>query len=91
MTVELIDEAAAQGQPIAEGAGVPEAIKADLLRRAGRFQEALSSVLAGLGKEPSSLVRNILLFQEQLIGAFDTGCYTVEEALEPPAQPEPQA
>jgi len=91
MAVELIDEAAARGQPIAEGAGVPEAIKADLLRRAGRFQEALSSVLAGLGKEPAALVRNILRFQEQLIGAFDTGCHTVEDVLEPPAEPEPRA
>jgi len=47
--------------------------------------------VAGLSKEPATLVRNILRFQEQLIGAFDTRCYTVEEAREPRGEPEPQA
>ncbi len=91
MAVELIDEATARGQPIAAGAGVPEAIRADLLRRAGRFHDARSSVLAGLGGDPHALVRNVLRFQQQLIGAFDTGCHRVEEALAPGVPSEPQA
>jgi hypothetical protein len=40
----------------------------------------LNTVEVGLSQDPSKLVRAVLLFEQELVGRFDTACHTVEEA-----------
>jgi hypothetical protein len=82
LAVDRMDEAAAHGQAIAEDNGTSEAIHADLLRRAGRFQGALLAAESGLRQDPGEIVQAVLLFEQELIGRFDTACHRVEEALD---------
>jgi hypothetical protein len=82
LAVDLSDEARAHGQGLASDNGTEPAIRADLLRGAGQFQEALNTVEVGLSQDPGELVRAVLLFEQELVGRFDTACYTVEEAMD---------
>jgi hypothetical protein len=78
---ELLVRAREMGQWFAEDAGLEEAILVDLLRRAGRFEEALKLCGERLNKEPEETVKVILLYQKALIGKSDDSRHTVAEAL----------
>ncbi len=77
---ELLMRAREMGQWFAEDAGLEEAILVDLLRRAGRFEEALRLCEDRLSKEPDETVKVILLYQKALIGKSDNGRHTLAEA-----------
>jgi len=78
---ELLMKARKNGQWFAEDAGMEEAILVDLLRRAGRFDEALNICRERLKKEPEETVKVILLYQQALIDKLDTRRHTVSDAM----------
>lgn len=59
------------------------AVLVDVLRRSEQFIPALAVVQELLGYDAcQAILRQIVLFQQRLIEAHDTKCYTVDQALE---------
>ena len=77
--VRLITALHNQGQRLAEEPGGDEAMLADLLRRAGRFEEALDVVDRSLPQAPNKLMRAVLLFQKTLISTGDATAHVIPE------------
>ena len=78
--VRLITTLHAQNEFLAPQAGADEAILTDLLRRAARFDDALSLVDAALPETSDELIQKVLLFQKALISGGDVGAYRIEDA-----------
>lgn len=80
--VALIDRAAAAGSPLTDDATANGGIRTDLLRRAGRFEDADACASATLAMSPPEIVRKVLEFQRQLIAKQDRSCRTVAQAID---------
>ena len=78
--VERLRESQADGDELYEDPSVEYAVMVDLLRRAGRFEEAVDEVDAALGDSEGE-VAAVLAFSRSLAVARDSGRYTVEDAL----------
>jgi len=77
--VELYKKAIRSGQKFPDKRGTGEAVIADVLRRAGRFNEALKYCEQGLKKKPDEVLFKILNYQKTLIKRHDIKRHTVEE------------
>ncbi len=78
---ELLQRALDHGW-CADRAGVEEALLADIMRRAGEFESALSVCEAGMAKDLDEVMRGVLQYEKVLIARHDTACHTVDEALD---------
>lgn len=76
--LSLFRRAAAEGRQIAPG-GNAACVITDLLRRTGRFDEALVESTRALEHETDPLVRSILAFQARLARARDAGRHDLGE------------
>ncbi|WP_164012379.1 hypothetical protein [Pyxidicoccus trucidator] len=65
----------------ADGKGAHWVFLADVLRRAGRFDEALREVDGALGAGPSTIMTQVLLFQRTAISSGDAGRHSINEAV----------
>lgn len=77
--VDMIRKAVENGQPVAEQEGADVAIQVDLLRRAGRFDEARGLIQGYRPRVTEGLIANILAFQETLIASGDRACHAISE------------
>lgn len=78
----MLRKAEAHSQSVAHEPGVSAAILIDLLRRAGRFEEA-QEVIQGHGEVAAEGdIRRIMDYETELIQAGDLACHTVTEAIE---------
>jgi hypothetical protein len=57
----------------------------DLLRRAGRFEEAQNWAETIIERGPDELARSLVTFQQRRIAARDVGRHLISSALPPPA------
>ena len=87
--VALFLKARKQGQPFLPEPGAEEALLVDLLRRAGRFDEAEAEIQRGLEKAASNFLRRLLMFQRRLCRAQDTRVHRMDEV--PDVIPEDEA
>ena len=72
--------ATAAKQPISQQSGAAEAIMADLLRRCGRFDEAVAVAEQGLLLDPEEFVMHTLRYQKKLSAVGDSRSHTVDDA-----------
>lgn len=79
--VGLMKKGREKGERFAEQDGVDIAIMTDLLRRSGRFEEALALIEENLDGITEDIVKKILMFQKKLISQSDTRCHTISECL----------
>jgi hypothetical protein len=56
------------------------ALMIDILRRSGRFEEAMEVCENGLANKPDKIIQDIMEFQATLIQKRDMRCYTIGEA-----------
>jgi hypothetical protein len=77
--VDLL-RAAIRGRKI-RGSSSVLALMTDLLRRAGRFEEALDLCVKGLERRYQKPVHTLLRFQRELCFKKDMACYTVADAM----------
>lgn len=80
--IRLLRRSKAQGASFIEPAGAEEAILADLLRRSGRFDEAIEASRTGLGRAQEEIVRNVLSCEIELAGQRDSECHSISDALQ---------
>jgi hypothetical protein len=59
-----------------------DAVRIDLLRRAGAFDAALALCEDLLAREKDEMLRRVVLYQRDLIRRHDTGCYTVQQVVD---------
>jgi len=79
-TVASIEKANAAGTPLfAEEPGAADAVLVDLLRRAGRFEEALSKSEEASGRGYGDFVESVLRYQKELITKEDTVAHRMDE------------
>ncbi len=78
---ELIKRAQRSGTTVDPMVGGDETIMVDLLRRAGRFDEAGAALAEALYREPEPILRMVLDFQRRLIARGDTAAHSLVEAL----------
>jgi hypothetical protein len=78
--VRLIQALHEQGGFLAEQGGADEAILADLVRRPGRFEEAVDVVDRSMATTEQGLIRAVLLYQKGLISKGDAAVHRIEEA-----------
>ena len=78
---DMIDRALENGQEVAGQEGAETAVQVDLLRRAGRFDDALQRIEARRPEITEDIILRILDCQETLIARGDDACHTVSEAL----------
>lgn len=79
--VGMVGKVLDSGQRIADQEAADTAIQVDLLRRAGRLDEASELIRrqrAGIGED---IILKVLAFQERLIERGDLSCHTIAEAL----------
>jgi len=77
--IAFFEQARAQNASFAQGAGVEEAILADLLRRSRQFDRVGAVCRQGLAGVPETTVQKILNFQQMLARQQDAGGHTVAE------------
>ena len=70
------------GKTLANDQETDQILCLDLLRRAGRFEEAASAASEMITSASSDVLRNIAIFQARRAEAKDDGCHTVGEAVE---------
>ena len=73
-----------RGQAFAPEAGAEDAIMVDLLRRSGRWEEALSRCRSGLAKDPEPKFEKIFKYQAGLIQGRDIRSHWLFEAMRQP-------
>jgi len=78
--VRLIHALHDRGETLSEQPRADEAILTDLLRRAGRFEEALDVVDGFIGEVADPVIRAVLGYQKGLISRADIAAHRVEEA-----------
>lgn len=71
-----------ENQRLGRDIGATEGIRADLLRRAGQFEEAREVAQQGLDLELSEVMEQVLRYEIQLIDLQDKSCRTVAEAVQ---------
>jgi len=78
----LFERGRAGGVPAMKStAGGDEVLLADLARRAGQFEQALAYCAAGLAlPEVPAFVTSLLMLEQELVRARDTGRHSVDEA-----------
>ena len=86
-TASLVDQAANQGMPFIEQPGGSEALLADLLRRSGDRESALSWVEKGSRIAAEPVIVAILAYQKHLLEAGDGALHRIEEAFARPSTP----
>ncbi len=86
---ELLERAGIAGAPDRENAIEQSALRADIVRRAGRFREA-AAIAEGALADADGIVASVLAFEVALARGGDDGAHRVEEALErfPPSDQE---
>ncbi|MEW6034464.1 MAG: hypothetical protein AB1603_06390 [Chloroflexota bacterium] len=77
----LLARARERGQRFGVQVGSEEALMADLLRRAGRFDSAIRMADCGLNEDPKEVLACILELQKKLAASSDAGCHTIAEAI----------
>jgi hypothetical protein len=82
--VELFRQALDRGQAFAPEAGAEDAIMVDLLRRSGRWEDALSRCRSGLAKDPEPKFEKIFKYQAGLIQGRDIRSHWLFEAMGQP-------
>ena len=70
------------GQSVAEQDGASTAILVDLLRRAGRLDDARAAIDQRPTGQAEGVIVEVLRYQDQLIAQGDTGRHTMAEAAE---------
>lgn len=80
--IDLFRRAIASGRIITDGRASDHAVITDLLRRSGRFDEALTECGLGLATSSQRVVSLVLQFERLLIENRDTGTHTIQEAEE---------
>jgi hypothetical protein len=81
--VRLIDQGRSAGIDLIGSTGVAACIRTDLLRRAGRFEEAGQWAAEALAVETEEMAKKVLRFELMLIDRHDRHCHTVAEAMGP--------
>ncbi len=79
--ITLIKKANDQEQKIADQTGASEAINIDLMRRSGMYQEALELSEFVKAKDIEEIIRQVILYEEELIIKKDITAHTIAEAL----------
>jgi len=77
----MIQKALQRGQQVADQDGAETAIQVDLLRRAGRLNDARQLILTQRPSITEYIILKVLAFQENLIGSGDQSCHKISEAL----------
>ncbi|MFZ5655436.1 MAG: hypothetical protein ACOY42_13705 [Pseudomonadota bacterium] len=77
----MIDRAIESGQQVSEQGGAEIAIQVDLLRRAGRLNDARQLVETQQHAITEDIILKILTFQKALIEGGDEAPHTISEAL----------
>lgn len=81
--VELIELGAAEGDQLVDDLDAEAAVKADLLRRAGRFDEASECAREALDEgADDSFLRRLLEYQLELVRRSDDAARTTDDAPE---------
>jgi len=82
--IKLFEQARAGGvQAMKSVAGGDEVLLADIARRSGEFERASQYCVAGLGlAEVPAFVTKLLMLEQELVRARDTGCHRVSEVEE---------
>ena len=75
-------QAQESGLSAIEGGPGESLLLADLLRRAGRFEDAAAEIAKGLAEDPPEMLANIYRLEAELVEAKDAGAHTV-----PPVAP----
>lgn len=90
---EILEAHRAKGEKLDGDPGMERVIRADLLRRTGRFGEVEAEVVAGLAENPQEVVIKVLEFERALAAKGDVEAHTVGEVVgeKPfvPRNPEP--
>lgn len=76
---DMIEKAWANGQKLSSQEGADGAIRVDVLRRAGRFEEAQRLIETLRPSTRNRIIRSVLDLEEALIAKRDTACHTLEE------------
>eukprot|EP01113_Clastostelium_recurvatum_P015673 TRINITY_DN1878_c0_g1_i1.p1 TRINITY_DN1878_c0_g1~~TRINITY_DN1878_c0_g1_i1.p1 ORF type:complete len:246 (-),score=42.83 TRINITY_DN1878_c0_g1_i1:455-1123(-) len=80
--VQFFNAAQAEGKKCMDDVGGDALLCTDLLRRAGQFEQALVECDKGLALDGVvPIIKSILEYEKGLIGARDTKCHKVEEAV----------
>lgn len=79
--VAMIRKAHESGQRISRDDGVEIGIEVDLLRRAGRMDEASELIRTKRPTITDQMTLTVLAFQEELIAKADEACHTISEAF----------
>ena len=80
--IAILQRAKANNQKFAVKSGDEEIILVDLLRRSGRFDEALKTCEEALSKNPDKLQTDILHFEKILIKKLDIACHVISEPID---------
>ena len=75
MAIESLKKMHRKGTRISGDLGIDELICTDLMRRAGQFDSARSSLKTGLLSVRSEIIRHALLFESDLLLRWDTQSY----------------
>jgi hypothetical protein len=78
--VELWRRALSQGQHVLDQPGAGQAVMADALRRAGRFEEGRAECTDALNANAPGELRAVLHYLLKLVEQGDSGRHTLEEA-----------
>jgi hypothetical protein len=77
--IDLMNQARAEGQSVFEEGGADDAVTADVLRRAGRFDRAADTCRKALSEHFPKGMQNLLEFQIELCQMGDANHHTLEE------------
>ena len=80
--IAILQRSRANTQKFTAKSGDEEIILVDLLRRSGRFDEALKTCEEGLRKNPDKLQADILRFEKILIEKLDIACHVISEPID---------
>jgi hypothetical protein len=85
--VELFKRARRNGTGFFSEPGGEDAVLADLLRRSGEFEPAVTAVQVGVLKRPVEIIRRMLYYQVALVMERDIAAHTIQEAAQNPRYP----
>jgi len=80
--IRMIEKGNHESNFITDQPGASEAITIDLMRRAGKFDDALKLAHETLTNDIEAIIEDIINFEIQLIESGDIGARTVSEALD---------
>jgi hypothetical protein len=85
--VELFKRARRNGIGFFSQPGAEDALLADLLRRSGEFEPAVTAVQVGVLKRPVEIIRRMLYYQVALVMERDVMAHTIQDAALNPRVP----